>query len=545
MATSVAAPPRGAAAVAPAPRTGAGRGTRRLLLTTVQRPLGVDSDTCTPNIQAEMYHAQVTRAQGLFSIRSPCTGWGLDFMAANLETPTTVLHFPTERAFVRELKRGYDYVGIGFVNCTFPKAVRLCELARRVAPATKIILGGYGTVLRECDQYADYVCREEGVNYLKRLLGEPEVETFRIPHIARTLRVMTVTARRENILVAGLGCSRGCDFCCTSHFFDRTQVPLIKSGRELHQAMLDVEHGGASYRNVGVIDEDFLADRGRIDEMIPLNRAVVDKPILFSCLTSLGSLAQYTTEELLAMGLSGAWVGIESRLARYGKLTGLDAKALFDGYRGVGLVMLTSMIVGLDGHDEANLEEDFQYLLSLRPCFSQFMIYSPCPQTPLYTRMQRERRLLPVPLKYHDGFHALIIHPNFSSVRLEALVQELFRREYEELGPSVLRVAEVQLEGYRTLSGRTEPHLVARAREYRNLCLETYPLFGLAIRKAPSEKVRRWARELREKVEATFRIPASARVKAGLVPALAVYAALRERLQPNPQPKSEVHRYRN
>ena len=516
----------------------------RVLLTTIQRPLGVASETCTPNIQAEMYAAQVTRAQGVFTIRSPCTGWGLDFIACNLDAPVTVLHYPTERAFVRELRRGYEYVGIGFVNCTWPKARRLCALVRREAPTAKIVLGGYGTVLRECDAHADYVCREEGVGFLKRLLGEPPAGTFRIPRIERTLRVMTVAARREAILVAGLGCSRGCDFCCTSHFFDRTHVPLIRDGAALHEEMRRVDHGGVPYRNIGVIDEDFLADRPRMEAMIPLNATLVDRPVLFTCLTSLQSLAQYSTDELLAMGLSGAWVGIESLLARYAKLRDVDAGALIDRHRRVGIVTLTSMIVGLDGHDEGNVEGDFQYLLGLRPACAQFMIYSPCPQTPLYARLEREGRLLAVPHKYHDGFHALIAHPRFTSERLERLVDELYRREYEALGPTALRVAEVQLEGYLTLRERSEPHLRARAREYRRLCLDTYPLFGAAIRRAPSERVRRWAIELRERVEDSFAVPASARVKAALVPALAAYATLRGRLRPNPQPGTEVHRYR-
>ncbi len=518
---------------------------KRVLLTTVHRPLAVESAVCTPNISAEMYHAQVTRAQGLFSIRSTCTGWGLDFIAANLETPVTVLHYPTLRALRRELRRGYDFVGISFVMCTWPKTLELCELIRREAPQTRIVLGGYGTVIPGCDAFADHVCREEGVAFMRRLLGEPATERFTVPRITRTLRVLWPTRRGEAIVPAGLGCSRGCDFCCTSHFFHRTHVPLLKTGRELHEAMRAVHLDGASYRNVGVIDEDFLEDRARIEPMIPLNAAEVARPILFSCLTSLKSVGQYTTEELWAMGLGGAWLGVESLQARYGKLKDVDVPATFQRLRGAGIITLASMIVGLDGHDERSVEDDFQYLLSLRPCFSQFMIYSPCPQTPLYARMQREQRLAPVPYQYHDGFHALFTHPHLSAARLEALVQAFFRREYEELGPSVLRVAEVQLEGYHALAGRTEPHLVARAREYRNLCLEVYPLFGLAIRKAPSEKVRRWATLLREQVEAAFRIPATARVKAGLVPALAVYAALRERLQPNPQPRSEVHRYRN
>jgi hypothetical protein len=92
---------------------------------------------------------------------------------------------------------------------------------------------------------------------------------------------------------------------------------------------------------------------------------------------------------------------------------------------------------------------------------------------------------------------------------------------------------------------RPEPHIRARVREYRRLCLDTSPLFGYAIRSAPSERVRRWATELRERVQTTFRIPAKARLKAAAVPALAAFATLHERLRPVVQPRSEVHRYRN
>ncbi|MGD2153574.1 MAG: hypothetical protein PVG79_09930, partial [Gemmatimonadales bacterium] len=83
----------------------------KILLTTVHRPMGVAGPTCTPNIQAEMYHAQVTRAQDIFSIRSACNGWGLQFIAANLGAETTVLHYPTKRRFIAELRKNYDYVG--------------------------------------------------------------------------------------------------------------------------------------------------------------------------------------------------------------------------------------------------------------------------------------------------------------------------------------------------------------------------------------------------------------------------------------------------
>ena len=48
----------------------------------------------------------------------------------------------------------------------------MCRLVKERSPGSKIILGGYGTMLPECDQYGDYVCREEGVSFMRRLLEE-------------------------------------------------------------------------------------------------------------------------------------------------------------------------------------------------------------------------------------------------------------------------------------------------------------------------------------------------------------------------------------
>jgi hypothetical protein len=428
--------------------------------------------------------------------------------------------------------------------CTFPKTIEACQWIRQYAPRTKIVLGGYGAVLQECDQYADFVCREEGVNFFRRLLGDEEIDMYTIPTIKRTLKIMSVTTRPEAIIPAGLGCSRGCDFCCTSHFFHKRYIPILKTGREIHEVMCAIDFPKSSFRNIGVIDEDFLADRERMEDVIVLNSQEIKKPVLFSCLTSLKSLSQYSIYELLKMGLAGAWVGIESVRAKYAKLKDINAKGLLDSLKTVGIVPLTSMIVGYDWHDENSLEEDFQYLLSLKPALSQFMMYSPCPQTPLYKRMVQEDRLLDVPYVYHDGFHALMRHPHFRPEQLETLLNQFFQREYEELGPSVCRILDIYLRGYKTLHQMTQPVFMARAHEYKNLCLEIYPLLKSAIKKAPSERVKLYLKNLKESVEETFQIPSTKLLITHVVPILSFYTQLQDWLVPHPQPGTEIHRYR-
>ena len=515
----------------------------KVLLTTIHRPLGIDKDSSAENIQAEMYNSQVTRAQGAFGLRAICTGWGLEYIAANLSVPTTVLHYPTKRRFIKELKKGYDYVGISFVICTFPKATELCSIVRGVLPEAKIVLGGYGTVLKECDKYADFVCREEGINFFRRLLRLEEKKTFKVPQIRRKLKVMSITSQPEAVLAIGLGCSRGCDFCCTSHFFDRQYVPLLKSGREIHDAMVSFDFDGAPSRNIAVIDEDFLLDRERTTDMGQLNARLIDKPILFSCLTSLKSLSQYSLEELISMGLSGAWVGIESKKAKYAKLRNLNPDKMISDFKSVGIVILTSMILGYDWHDKKAIEEDFQYLISLKPTLSQFMLYSPCPQTPLYRRMVKENRLDNIPYKYRDGFHLMFKHPHFSADEIESILLKFIHWEYEELGPSIFRVLEVQLLGYQSWKDSPRPLFRARAEAHKQICLEIYPLLKIGIQKAPSHRVKLYLKTIKEQIEDLFQITTSCRIRQAAAPFIYHYTQLTDRLFPIRQPRSEISHY--
>jgi radical SAM superfamily enzyme YgiQ (UPF0313 family) len=516
---------------------------KKVLLTTIHRPLNVENETCTKNISSEVYHPQITSNQGPFSIRVHCTGWGLEFIGSNLETPTTVLHYPTKRTFIKELKKGYDYVGISFVICTFPKALELCKLVRTYSPQSKIVLGGYGTVLKECDSFADYVCREEGVNFFKRLLGEEPIDRFQIPVFKRSVKIMSVSTQEEAIIPAGLGCSRGCDFCCTSHFFDRRHYSLIKTGQEIYERIASINFRQNASRNIGIVDEDFLADRKKIMSMAQFNAREIKKPLSLSCLCSLKSLSQYSIQELVSMGLSSVWVGIESKRANYPKLKNINSAEMISQLKNAGINVLISIIIGYDWHDEKTIEEDFQYLLSLQPVISQIMLYSPCPQTPLYNKLKKENRLLDVPYIFHDGFHALFKHPYLSTERLESLLRQLLEREYEELGPSIFRILEVQLRGYQSFRDNPLPLFKTRANEHRKLCLKIYPLLKTGTQQAPSLKVKRYLEELREEIEAQFQIKASEKIKAFIAPLLYFYTQCHDKFHFHPQPRTEITRY--
>ncbi len=94
----------------------------KILLTSVFGPYGVDDDFGRKENVMELFHNQITREQGLFSLRFNHQSFGLYFLAENIDVPTTVLDFPSKERFIKEIKKGYDYIGISFILPNFIKA---------------------------------------------------------------------------------------------------------------------------------------------------------------------------------------------------------------------------------------------------------------------------------------------------------------------------------------------------------------------------------------------------------------------------------------
>src|SRR5579859_6406249 len=112
-----------------------------VLLSSVVRPFGGPGEG--DSVGAELFHAQVTRAQGAFSLRQVIRVWGLDLIATNLHAPTVVLHYPSASELAAELEaHDYTHVGINFVVATFHKVRRMVAMIRRLSPSSKIVLGG-------------------------------------------------------------------------------------------------------------------------------------------------------------------------------------------------------------------------------------------------------------------------------------------------------------------------------------------------------------------------------------------------------------------
>src|ERR1035441_10155429 len=122
------------------------KGTRaRVLFSSVFGPYAQDDEFGSRKINPmELYHNQVTREQGPFSLRMFHRSWGILMIQQNISAPTTVLDFPTQAAFEAELAANeYDIVGISSIIVNVGKVREMCKTIRRLAPQATIVIGGH------------------------------------------------------------------------------------------------------------------------------------------------------------------------------------------------------------------------------------------------------------------------------------------------------------------------------------------------------------------------------------------------------------------
>ena len=65
----------------------------------------------------------------------------------------------------------------------------------------------------------------------------------------------------------------------------------------------------------------------------------------------------YTKEQLVDLGVSWVWLGLEGEDSRYRKLSGVDTHALVRDLQSHGIRVLGSTIIGLEEHTPENMDE--------------------------------------------------------------------------------------------------------------------------------------------------------------------------------------------
>lgn len=433
----------------------------RILLTSVFGPYAQDDEFGSRAINPmELYHNQVTRAQGSFSLRMFHRSWGIMMIQANISAPCTVLDFPSRDEFARELtNHHYDVVGISSIIVNVGKVKEMCRVVRELSPASVIVVGGHVAAVPNLDTIvaADHIVAGEGISWMRRYLGEDEHAPIRHPAIISGLktRVMGIRLPEKKgstaaTVIPSVGCPMGCNFCTTSSFFGGKGkfFNFFESGDELFAIMsqMDSELGVQSFF---VMDENFLLHRKRALRLLERMKQA-GKSWSLAVFASANAIRQYTMLELVELGVSWIWMGLESPKSGYRKLEGADTQQLTRELRSHGIRVQGSTIVGLEHHTPDNIMQEIEFAVDHSTDFHQFMLYTPVPGTPLYKQIADEGRLLDDvnPADIHGQFKFNFKHAAISRDDSKRFLDWAFWRDFERNGPSLYRMCRTMLQGW-------------------------------------------------------------------------------------------------
>ncbi len=451
----------------------------RVLLSSVFGPYARDDEYGSSTINPmELYHNQVTRAQGVFSLRMFHRSFGLLMIKENIDGPCTLLDFPDLNTFIRTISENrYDIIGISSIIPNVLKVSKMCELIREHQPQAVIVIGGHVCNMEGVEQLvdADHLVRGDGIAWFRRYLGQDTTLPVKHPAVVSAFgtRILghTLSSRAGDtaaIVVPSVGCPLGCNFCSTSALFGGKGnfENFFESGKELFTVMADLEER-LKVNSFFILDENFLLHRKRALGLLEQMKRY-DRSWALFVFSSARVLRSYRLEQLIDLGISWVWMGLEGKDSRYSKLEGINTVELVKDLQSHGIRVLGSTIIGLEEHTPENIDEAVDYAVSHDTDFHQFMLYTANHGTPLYAEL-KEKGLLLSPGEFkvsdaHGQYRFNHRHPHIPAGDEEHMLIDAFRKDFDVNGPSLYRLIRTILAGWKRYRSHPDKRIQRRYR---------------------------------------------------------------------------------
>jgi len=490
---------------------------RRVLLTASYGP---HEPICGED-QFDIFGSRLARGHYPFSINSIGHPFGLYLIAENISHPTTVLEHPHWDEFVQELKKGYDVVGFQLTSINTPKIARMIRHIRKHYPGMMVVVGGYGILtldtpvpadINEDAVYirnnADHLCREEGVGFMRSLLGDTpvdrEITQFHIP--PTTFSVMGLKLQYYPSILVALGCPNACDFCCTSAAFNHKKI-YVAEPEQTYRFMKHYQKSlGQHNYEIVLYDEDLFTNPEYIRELGRLlKRDRKTWGIRYIAFGSMRSLAPFEPDELHDCGICGIWIGVESLIEgngctkdHYQKRVGRDIIWTFRELHRRGIQTTASLILGFDFHTRENLRQDIDDFVAMKPTTYQISPLTPCPGTKLYAQLAEEDRILDTFTweKSHLLSGGVFKFKNLKKTEIKEYYDYAHERLRSELGPPALQFLENALDAYQLMKDSSDEYRAYQASQARRKATQLTIILRACKIHHESPKVRTRAEEL-------------------------------------------------
>jgi radical SAM superfamily enzyme YgiQ (UPF0313 family) len=318
-----------------------------------------------------------------------------------------------------------DLIGLTAYTASANRAYAIADEAR--ARGVYVVMGGYHASANpdEARAHVDTVIIGQAERTWPRFLldfnrGTPlpiymeegELHLSDLPRIRRDLINRKLYFPAE-IIQASRGCANGCDFCSISHHLGhRTlQRPI--------GALID-EIRTLPSRIIIFLDPNFHVDMAYAKELmtalIPLKRQ-------WTCLTTVDTADDEEALRLMReSGCFGVLLGFESicpaTLQRMHKAFNHVERyrAYLERFHIYRQAVLGCFIFGFDEDDPSVFENTLDFIDQVRIDLPRFAVLTPFPGTPLFTRLEAERRIFH--RNWDDyNFEHVVFHPARMSAR--------------------------------------------------------------------------------------------------------------------------------
>ncbi len=455
---------------------------------------------------------RLTRGQGIFTLQEHAHSYPLHILAQNVIHPSVVLEWPSLKDLKTELEgESYDYVCITFMSRDLNKLRDMSGLIREYSPKSKIVIGGYGVVCmsdeveKAFEGAYDYICREEGISFMRHLLKE-EIDrplSCRLPQGGSTIPWLSARSRGTvGALLAGLGCTNRCPFCITSYYTKGNYVSVMDVD-QLYKGMVKYWETNPFTISVNIYGENFLdyeKDVRKLGRLIREDANFGLKKLNYFTFGSVNAICRFDPEELLLSGLDTVWIGVESLYANLDKLNGYDVNKVFQSMDEIGIKTIGSWMCGLETQDQSNIAKDEDYLISLNPSFQQISILTDETSMPWANKHKKNSgRSYP-----WENFHLYgrTFEPrNFTYEQLLDRIENLYDKMYQVNGPSIMRMLKTNMNGYKFCKKSKQTLLKNDKAHFFRHRIDAYsPLIKACIEFAPSESVKNLLKELESEI---------------------------------------------